>query len=310
MVTEVKCIFCLKENQKASEEHIFPDSLGGQLVTYDVCKECNDILGQKVDSPLVNSGLMQFARFTKRLKGKKGKIPNPIGKGKYKDDPNTTLHYNFTDDGKPHSLYVVPRVKVEDNNYEISVDASEPNRLVKDVNKILARNGLEPKTQEEILSTAKYVKIDNPTMEINMSFDMSSYKKAIIKIIYEMTYYWLGEKYLTDSMGSKIRDYILSDELEVDGLFGKVGLVTENNIGLNFLADSDSHIALLKRNGNKLYCYVNIFNNFDGGFIVTEHANLYSKIEDRFLKNDVVKKEIRESTLLKEIVKITNETAE
>ncbi|WP_255259049.1 tyrosine-type recombinase/integrase [Bacillus thuringiensis] len=80
---------------------MFPDSLGGLLITNDVCKACNDKLGEKVDVHLVNHGLMQFARFTKGLKGKKGKLPNPIGIGKYKDEPETTLHYKFTNDGKP-----------------------------------------------------------------------------------------------------------------------------------------------------------------------------------------------------------------
>lgn len=301
----IKCIFCPKENIKGSKEHVFPDSLGGLLVINDVCKECNDKLGKKVDTHLVNHGLMQFARFTKGLKGKKGKLPNPIGVGKYKEEPETTLHYKFTNDGKPESLYVVPSVKVEGNEYKVIVDASEPDRLVKSVNKILVRNGLEPKTKDEILSNAKHIKTDNPTMEMKMSLDMNSYRKAIIKIIYEMTYYWLGERYLNDAMAIKIRDYILSDKLEVDGLYGDVDLVGNKKDGLSILADSDSHIAVLKKDGNRLACYVNIFNNFYGCLIVTEQAELYPDIEDSFLVNDVKGKEIRESSLIDAIVKIS-----
>lgn len=67
-----------------------------------------------------------------------------------------------------------------------------------------------------------------------MSVDMSIYKKAIIKIIYEMTYYCLGERYLNDAMAIKIRDYILSDVLEVNGLFGNVDLVGEKKMAWLF----------------------------------------------------------------------------
>ncbi|HDR7911773.1 TPA: hypothetical protein QCY05_000856 [Bacillus wiedmannii] len=138
-----------------------------------------------------------------------------------------------------------------------------------------------------------------------MSVDMSSYKKAIIKIIYKMTYYWLGERYLNDAMAIKIRDYILSDVLEVNGLFGKVDLVGGKKDGLAILADSDAHIAVLKKDGNRLSCYVNIFNNFYGCLIVAEQVELYLNIEELFLVNDVKMKEIRESALIEEIVKIS-----
>ncbi|MDM5332900.1 HNH endonuclease [Ureibacillus composti] len=307
MEKNVRCIFCLKENIKGSEEHIFPDSLGGLLVIYDVCKDCNDKLGRKVDSHLVNNGLMQFARFTKKLKGKKGKLPNPLEKGKYKNDPETTLYYRFTEDGEPESLYTVPKVKVDGNQYEVAVDGSEPERLVEIINKILIRNGKEPKSSEEILSNAKYQKVELPTMQIDMNIDISSYRKAIIKIIYELAFYWLGEKYLTDNMGRKIREYVLSDKDEVEGLYGMVDMVGEKTTGLSFLADSDSHIAILKRDGNKIFCYVNIFNNFEGGFVVTEQADLYPDATDRFFTNDVVKKEIRECSLIEEIARKGNE---
>ncbi|WP_417896913.1 5-methylcytosine restriction system specificity protein McrC [Bacillus toyonensis] len=158
----------------------------------------------------------------------------------------------------------------------MTVDKSEPDRLVKSVNKILVRNGHEPMTKDEILSNAKYIKTDNPTMEVKMSVDMSSYKKAIIKIIYKMTYYWLGERYLNDAMAIKIRDYILSDVLEVDGLFGKVDLVGGKKDGLAILADSDAHIAMLNTLRGKLelskHIYKNVFQKTKAYCAFDEHT--------------------------------------
>lgn len=46
---EITCIFCgLQKNQ--SKEHVIPQSLGGNLVIYDVCIDCNSILGSVADS--------------------------------------------------------------------------------------------------------------------------------------------------------------------------------------------------------------------------------------------------------------------
>lgn len=45
------------------------------------------------------------------------------------------------------------------------------------INRNLKRNGNEVKTKEEILSQAKYEKIENPEMEINLAFDLDSYKR-------------------------------------------------------------------------------------------------------------------------------------
>jgi hypothetical protein len=114
----------LKKKIKDRRNTSSRDSLGGLHVINDVCKPCNDKLGEKVDSHLVNNILMQFARFTKNIIGKKGKIPNPIGKGKFKENPETILHYKFTDDGQPESLYVVPKVTNNGEEYSVSVVAS------------------------------------------------------------------------------------------------------------------------------------------------------------------------------------------
>jgi hypothetical protein len=140
-------------------------------------------------------------------------------------------------------------------------------------------------------------------MEINMNFDINSYRKAIIKIIYEMAYYWLGKGFLNDEMGAKIRDYVLSDKLDVAGLFGKVDLIGDKKDGLSFLADADSHTAILKREGNNIFCYVNLFNTFEGVLIVTNQVDNYHCNEGRFLVIDVPKNEMRESSLIEEIIK-------
>ncbi len=42
------CIFCDLE-KPSSDEHVIPESIGGCIHVYKVCKECNDLFGQTVD---------------------------------------------------------------------------------------------------------------------------------------------------------------------------------------------------------------------------------------------------------------------
>jgi hypothetical protein len=295
--------------EKGSEEHIFPDALGGLLIIKEVCKDCNDFLGRNVDSHLVNHFLMQLARFTYKLHGKKGKIPNPIGKGVLKDDPNTEVHYKFNDEGQPESLYIVPQKEEapDGKSIKFKVDVSDKEKLVKMVNKTLERKGLPPMTKEEILSKAIYEKNETPTIMMNVEIDLFSYKKAILKIIYEITYYCLGPEYLSDPIGEKIRSYILGDSIECEGLKGNISLVDKNSLSsktFRMFASRDSHIAVLINNGRNIYCYVNIFDNFEGVLLVSENGENYSDITDVFIKNDVVNNKIIKSTFADQINRI------
>ncbi|HDX9652519.1 TPA: HNH endonuclease [Bacillus wiedmannii] len=304
----IQCIFCLNDFDKGSEEHVFPDSLGGKVVIYDVCKRCNDKLGSEVDSYLVNNPFMEFARFTKKLSGKNGHIPNPIDEGRLKDN-NEKVYYKFSKEGNPESLYMVPVVtKSEDGEtITVKVDASEPDKAVEIINKILKRRGGKVKSKEEILSQGVFKKVENPWLEMNMEFDINSYRKAILKIIYEMTYLWLGKEYLKDPIANILRTYIFSKDLEVEGLIGSVDLVDKKNItGLAIFADGESHTAILIRDNNKLCCYVNLFNIFEGTLVVSEQPEQYlleSGIENgKMLKsiinsNEVVEKNLQEAIL-------------
>ena len=80
----INCIYCLQDRD-GSIEHIFPDSLGGLFKFKEVCKKCNEYLGQEVDSPLINNIFMQLKRMELKIPGKKGKIPNLFSNGELDD---------------------------------------------------------------------------------------------------------------------------------------------------------------------------------------------------------------------------------
>lgn len=63
-----RCIYCneYKPDDEFSLEHIFPDSMGGNVCpdlfkTRDVCRRCNSIMGLFVDGPVIKSWLAKNA---------------------------------------------------------------------------------------------------------------------------------------------------------------------------------------------------------------------------------------------------------
>jgi hypothetical protein len=301
-LSEITCIYCLKKYPKGSVEHIFPDALGGTLVINDVCTNCNNTLGKNVDSHLTNHSLMLMERQLKKIRGKSGKIPNPLAKGVLAEDNETQVHYRFDDAGDPQGVYLVPKVKQNDNEFQISVDASEPHKLVEIVNKILKRHNKDPMSKEEILNNANYGKPNNPTISYKTKVDFNSYRKGILKIIYELSYYLIGKEYLHDETGKKLREYIMSDDVNIDGLKGFAGLVSEKKTSFSQLfGDKNAHFGLLKIDGMKIHCYVNLFNTFEGGMIISEEAGRYTNLIDSFIYNNTVTKEHRKNSLIDEI---------
>jgi len=70
------CIYCGKNCEKKSEEHIIPESIGGNLIIDNVCETCNSNIGSKVDAKFVDSEYMLFLRYNYRDFLPKQYIPN------------------------------------------------------------------------------------------------------------------------------------------------------------------------------------------------------------------------------------------
>lgn len=69
----MKCIFCKEEisEDKRSREHIIPKFLGGKKVIHNICKDCNNKLGEDFESKLGNNELFNFICAFYRVKSRK-----------------------------------------------------------------------------------------------------------------------------------------------------------------------------------------------------------------------------------------------
>lgn len=192
----MRCIICLATDPPTefTEEHIFPEALGGTLTTNNVCKPCNDLLGHTVDEPLVNHTLVALIRRNLKLAGKKGKLPNPFEHATLGDDSEHKVRYAPVPGASGlQKIYTVPSLKRIDcggGRFELQVrlDADDIGKLGSMVNKAVRRIGAPPLSDDEVerlkLSMTQSRR-ELPQLSIPMAFDISHYRRGLIKIVYE-----------------------------------------------------------------------------------------------------------------------------
>lgn len=305
MLLEVLCIICKKEKKDFSEEHVFPGAIGGNLTLDRVCETCNGFLGHSVDSHLVNHLLIQQKRQMLKIPGRKGNIPNPLERGTLASDSSQKIRYQFDKQGNPEKLYLIPNI----NGESITIDIQDRDKLPSIINKILKRKGLAELSEDKIWAMAKEGSYSLPEISVAHSVDMIQYKRSILKIAYELCFYWLGEKYLEDTQGEEIRRSLLdesdkSEWVKKYGIQGSINLKGLSPIPNFWDNEPNSHVSCILAVGNAIVCLIKIFDVFEGVIEVSKDREKYRGFEPKFISIDAKTGRIRESTFDEELSRI------
>jgi HNH endonuclease len=307
-----RCIICdlYKPQEDFNIEHIFPEAIGGRLTTKRVCTSCNSFLGSHVDAPLTNHFMIELTRHVRHIPSKEGVVPNPFTRGHLRDNPEQKAKWLSDGKGNMGKLEFTTQVrKTNDEHgnpqFAISVDESNSNEIPKIIQKLARRTNTPEPTNEEMtamLASAKVQTFDQPWIDFKVQMDFENYKKGILKIAYEMAFYWLGEHYLDDPTARRIRTFLANPNANQDAhqIRGRIDLASDDK-SISKLWKNDTHIALLKQTENFLTCTIRIFNTFEGVIYVSEDASLYALVQERFIELDPTSKSIRELPLLEEI---------
>jgi hypothetical protein len=275
-----QCIICRKETTQFSDEHVIPDSLKGYYHIHTVCKACNNHLGAKVDSKLVNHTFMDFTRNALGIKGKSGIVPNPFsGVHTLSDDPDQKITVSYDKNGVmvPKLLPKIPDFQTDDviSKFSITIDATDYHKKDKIIQKILKRNGIENakiKIEEEKRS------LGMPKISAQVQIDVKDFRIGLLKIAYEFAVDTI-DGYFQDPMAIKISK-ILHDadtqRMENDVIFYGNGF--EKGI-LRPLAhliefENDNHYLVLMQDKELgLLCQVNLFNSFSIAIKLSESSS-------------------------------------
>lgn len=283
----MRCIFCLKnfDLRTMSEEHVFPDAIGGTYIIRTVCASCNSLLGSDVDNHLTNHKLVAFRRMQYRLGGRSGKIPVPFGPGHLADNPDHKFQTRVdpkTGILDPRTVRKVTKTPGETGiNYSILLDSRDEHEVPNIIRKILTRNNITGISVEDVLKTATYQRHEAPTVTYGIPIDIIQYHRPLWKIAYEMAYSWLGDAWCDDDMALFLRNAIFDTQISVDslssyGIRGITGIFGTTPLSQTFSLPDSSLLCLMLSVEGHLAMYIRVFNIFEAITVVSSTPERYS----------------------------------
>ncbi|AWL57448.1 HNH endonuclease [Klebsiella pneumoniae] len=257
-----KCIICRLEKDNMSDEHVIPESLGGYYHIFNVCADCNSMLGAKVDAHLINNKFGEFYRSTYNLKGKTGNIPNPYeGTFSSIEDPERKSKFKRNEDGsfEPHLLPYIKIKKDENgaiNQILIEVDESEKDSVGKLIEKILNRNGLK---KSDIKKTTSGTVSNVHQHKITWSINLNEINLGALKIAYEFAVDSIPS-YFNDKMATQISDVLFNADADKAKEYILIGDGFDKRIIEPFESifdiEKNKHYLMLLNYDSKLFCLI------------------------------------------------------
>lgn len=296
----MKCVMCLEE-KAPSREHIFPAAIGGRIIFYRVCKECNSWLGGNVDDLLTEHFLIQVARIQHDLRGSRGSLPRPVKQGHLPTGEPIDILYG--EDGRLSGFSIPLGRARRANTITFTADQCDQERLRTIVNNVRQQYDQTELTQEEFEEVITLTQTA-PTVLVKLDLDITAYQRAILKIAYELACRWLGDAYLEDETAQAIRlavmDKTSASWLGSHQVNGHIDFYGAMKTPLDMWdEEQDAHVALLARNKNLVVCSVRIFKIFQGQIIMSNNATSYPRFEAMVAINPIAD-DVRESTLIAE----------
>lgn len=260
------CIICHQDNVTLSDEHIIPDSMGGYIHCYNVCKDCNSKLGEQVDKHLMNHFFIQGARHNHQLKGKKDAIPNPLlGDAVLKTGEKVRVE---EENGviTPHLLPTAPVMSDDKRSYHVVLDKRDERLIPSIAQKMYKKMGLKP-GEFKIVSEREEHQLIQPVIEKQSIIDLKKYKIGILKIAYESCVQ-LFPQYENDSTGQLYAEILHTadtDRLDEVPFIGNGLQDPFESLLSKFLDYSNKkrHYIVFFTFGSELYCLVKLFDVFN-----------------------------------------------
>ncbi|MDE7164741.1 MAG: HNH endonuclease [Clostridiales bacterium] len=239
------CIICGNPITESSVEHIIPKALGNKkFVIHAVCKQCNSLLGEKIDCGSTNNIGAKLFRQQHGIKGNSNKVPNPFERGIGENGEEIRL----SADMKPS---IVPRIEEDENGFHVTASSAEEAIAMAD--KKLKRMGQPALTEEQkqTIRSKKPTKYQ-PKISYETSFDLHKINLEWIKIAYETLYKQFGEDILSESSMEELRsilyEYLYEDKYNKELIKGKIAIPSnQSGVDEEF---NQSKSALKQETGN------------------------------------------------------------
>ena len=314
----MQCIICMKmkSRRKTGGEHVIPYSLGGSFTIDRVCEDCDSSLGHTADEGLVNHFAVEQRRAQLQLRGQSGTVPDPQRRELSRPlaglhDPHhrirferdtagvptarTISHVEFDVQETPNGLKIVPV-----HTYIDPSDAGRAEVLAqRALRRALRKKGIE---NEEIVNKVGRAFVESlQTFEEQHIFErpfqirFGGHEPGLLKIAYELAWYWLGDTWLNDPVAAAMRE-LLNGDTPAQMVRGRI--FDDPNCGIVAVGGDPRvlHIAYVFEFSGKILVVVRIFDLLTVGFEVANDAVRYRIPERNAIVMQNVERTYEETT--------------
>lgn len=317
----MRCIFCSMDSLP-SNEHVFPRAIGGTITTNRVCEPCNSAFGSRVDVALTDFFPIRMRRAKLNLAGNSGTVPPWyemfLGKAKLVGHNADQVHITFNE--KTGHLDTRQLKHVSDSvtpdgqkMFQITIDARDKDQLPKMLARERARRGLPQLSEEELAIQTKnftITNVDRPLIQSNFKVSFAFLRHAMMKIIFELAFLWLGECYLDDPVAEQLRVAIRSSDLtSTDKIPGYVGPAEDCTAFQQWIPHEDHHLAYATIVEGTVMIAIRVFDIWAACIVVSREPGRYFKSNAdreklRFVAIDAISRKTIETPFDEEVMRM------
>jgi hypothetical protein len=268
-----KCVLCLVV-KPLTEEHIFPDGIGGYLTADILCKDCNSNLGHKIDAPYLEQPHVELARNALRISGKRNHIPQPFSEIYEVTAAQTKLRIRLDVDFKPKVIPDVPDVSIQPDgglSMSLTLDAGDRGKISDIIQKKLERFFETPTgkslnwTPQQIkdaitLATKQASQVDadqSPVGWLQGKFqvDLNRLFLEHVKVAYEIACIHYKDHFLGTGRAEEIRRFLYENSQEDKTDTWDIGSVAKQLRITPQLADPATNLLIAQLTGNAIHAF-------------------------------------------------------
>lgn len=275
---------CEEDESVFTREHVVPFAIGGSnQFMIQVCEACNSHCGTEVDALLTNNFFIASERIARDLRGQSGNSAKWIFKGTTNLE-GRAVETKYTVSTKELRLWTQPLVsrKKVDDQEEIRIECEENDleRILKDLNKKLIRDGRSQIEQEAFVQAARS-SIATPSMQVSDTFNVRSFERPFIKMAIGAAHHVFGELFSRTNDADRLRvalwepDPVQRDKLELGGFVWPN--VPASPVTSELLRSKDHHTVLMLNTG-PLSVTVNLFGMYLGTVLLSNDTAKYAAI--------------------------------
>ena len=270
-------------------EHVIPKALGGSFTIDRVCQDCDNALGGTADQYLIQQMDVQKRRIDLVLKGQRGGIPekhparivnvdNPSHHVRLETDPvtgneriRTVSRVEFKVTKMPNGTLIQP--------VNVHIDMADRDKAFVLARKALRNAGLENDDDIERIASefAASLEIADEVAQFYRETEIQrdGQHQGLLKVAYELAWYWLGDAWLYDPVAISMRD-MLQGRTAAAPIQARVYNDPDRAIMPVGGDPRLLHVAFITEHYGRLFVFIRLFDVFTAGFVVTGSPTIYS----------------------------------